>query len=45
MKVLLNQDVPALGLIGEVVDVAAGYARNYLLPLGLGITPTAAPLV
>jgi len=32
MKVILNQDVPNLGELGDVKDVAAGYARNYLLP-------------
>jgi len=32
MKVLLTEDVPTLGLAGEVHTVARGYARNYLLP-------------
>lgn len=32
MEVILLQDVEKLGLRGEVVDVARGYARNYLLP-------------
>jgi large subunit ribosomal protein L9 len=32
MQVILRQDVEKLGLRGEVVDVAAGFARNYLLP-------------
>ncbi len=35
MKVILNNDVPNLGELGDVKDVAAGYARNYLLPRGL----------
>ena len=35
MKVILNHDVPNLGELGDVKDVAAGYARNYLLPRGL----------
>lgn len=35
MKVILNHDVPGLGELGDVKDVAAGYARNYLLPRGL----------
>ncbi|MFH1371154.1 MAG: 50S ribosomal protein L9 [Planctomycetota bacterium] len=35
MKVLLTNDVNKLGLLGDVVDVADGYARNYLLPQGL----------
>ena len=32
MKVILNQDIPNLGEIGDIKEVAAGYARNYLLP-------------
>ena len=32
MKVLLTEDIPSLGLAGEVHAVARGYARNYLLP-------------
>jgi len=35
MDVVLKQDVDALGLRGEVVNVARGYARNFLLPRGL----------
>lgn len=35
MKVILLGDVKALGHKGEVVDVAEGYARNYLLPRSL----------
>jgi len=35
MKIILNQDVPNLGEIGDVKDVAPGYARNYLLPRDL----------
>ena len=44
MKVLLRQDVLNLGAIGDVVDVSAGYARNYLLPQRLAVQPTAANL-
>jgi large subunit ribosomal protein L9 len=40
MKVLLRQDVPNLGTIGEVVEVREGYARNFLLPQNLGVKPT-----
>jgi len=40
MKVLLRQDVPALGVIGDVVDVRPGYARNYLLPQNIACEPT-----
>jgi large subunit ribosomal protein L9 len=32
MKVILTQDVDALGLAGEILDVAKGYARNFLIP-------------
>ena len=35
MEVVLRQDVDKLGLRGEVVNVARGYARNFLLPRGL----------
>lgn len=35
MKVILNQDVSALGHIGEIVNVRNGYARNFLLPRGV----------
>jgi large subunit ribosomal protein L9 len=35
MQVVLRQDVDKLGLRGELVAVARGYARNYLLPRGL----------
>lgn len=35
MKLILNADVKALGKKGEIVDVAEGYARNFLLPRNL----------
>jgi large subunit ribosomal protein L9 len=35
MKVLLCEDVKSLGWLGDVVEVNAGYARNYLLPQGI----------
>jgi large subunit ribosomal protein L9 len=35
MEVILREDVPHLGTIGDVVKVRPGYARNYLLPRGL----------
>ena len=32
MKVLLCEDIKKLGLLGDVVEVAEGYARNFLIP-------------
>ncbi len=40
MKIILMEDVPALGHRGEVRDVATGYARNYLLPKNLALPAT-----
>ncbi len=40
MKVILLEDVKALGKKGQVVDVSDGYARNMLLPKKLGIEAT-----
>ena len=40
MKLILTQDVTGLGAPGDVVEVAAGYGRNYLVPQGLAITAT-----
>ena len=40
MEVVLKQDVDKLGLRGEVVNVARGYARNFLLPRGLAEVAT-----
>jgi large subunit ribosomal protein L9 len=40
VKVLLCEDVKSLGWLGDIVEVATGYARNYLLPKGLAIVPT-----
>jgi large subunit ribosomal protein L9 len=44
MEVILIKDVPRLGQAGEVYDVAAGYARNYLVPQGLATIATPAAL-
>lgn len=41
MKVVLRQDVSTLGDAGTVHQVAAGYARNYLIPQGLAVIATA----
>jgi large subunit ribosomal protein L9 len=40
MQVILRQDIEKVGLRGEVVDVAPGFARNYLLPRKLAETAT-----
>ncbi len=37
MKVILTERVPALGNIGEIVNVSAGHARNFLVPNGLAM--------
>jgi len=42
MKVVLREDIEKVGLRGEVVDVARGYARNYLLPRRLAEPATPA---
>lgn len=44
MKVILLQDVKAIGKKDQVIDVADGYARNYLIPRKLGIEATPAGL-
>ena len=38
MQIILAQDVDKLGLKGDLVSVADGYARNFLVPKGLAIT-------
>jgi large subunit ribosomal protein L9 len=40
MKVILQQPVDKLGAPGEIVEVADGYARNYLMPRGLAVKAT-----
>lgn len=42
MKVILKQDVEKLGRKGDVVNVAPGFGRNYLIPrqLAIAVTPT-----
>jgi len=44
MQVILKQNVNKLGHRGQVVDVAPGYARNYLLPKGIAVKATAGSL-
>jgi large subunit ribosomal protein L9 len=40
MKVILKQDVDALGSAGEVVQVKNGYGRNFLIPRGMAVQAT-----
>ena len=40
MKLILNKDIQKLGRKGDIVDVAKGYARNYLIPKNLAIVAT-----
>lgn len=40
MKVILTENIANLGEIGQVVNVAPGYARNYLLPKGIALEAT-----
>jgi large subunit ribosomal protein L9 len=42
MDLILREDVQGLGVRGDVVNVKAGYARNYLLPRGLAVLATEA---
>lgn len=37
MKVILKDDVKKLGAMGQIIDVADGFARNYLVPKGLAV--------
>ncbi len=37
MRIILRQDVDELGLEGDIVDVAKGYGRNYLIPKDIGL--------
>src|SRR3954470_14218733 len=40
MEVILREEIDQLGRRGDVVNVAAGYARNYLLPKKLAVAAT-----
>lgn len=40
MKVILNENVDNVGKLGDIVEVKAGFARNYLLPRCLALQPT-----
>ncbi len=41
MQIILQEDVEKLGTRGQIVEVAAGYARNYLLPRKLALEASA----
>ncbi len=40
VQLVLSQDVAKLGKAGDLVEVAPGYSRNYLIPQGLGVNVT-----
>jgi large subunit ribosomal protein L9 len=40
VKLLLRESVRNVGRVGDVVEVSAGYARNYLIPNHLAVEPT-----
>ena len=40
MKVILRQDIAGVGCRGDIIPVADGHARNYLLPRGLALVAT-----
>jgi large subunit ribosomal protein L9 len=40
MKVILTADLPHVGSAGQVIEVANGYGRNYLIPRGMAIPAT-----
>ena len=40
MKVILTENIPSLGMPGTIVDVARGYARNFLIPQGKALEAT-----
>lgn len=44
MKVILIEEIPNLGSLGAVVEVAPGYGRNYLIPQGKALQATKANL-
>ncbi len=40
MKLILTEDVPNLGSLGDTIEVKAGYGRNYLIPKGMALLAT-----
>ena len=41
VKLLLKESIRSIGRVGDIVEVSAGYARNYLLPQDLAVQPPA----
>jgi large subunit ribosomal protein L9 len=44
VKLVLTHDVPKVGKVGDVKEVADGYARNFLLPRGMAVEATSGQL-
>ena len=44
MKVILKENIPALGYKDDIVEVKDGYGRNYLIPQGMAIIASDAAL-
>ncbi|NEO03641.1 MAG: 50S ribosomal protein L9, partial [Moorea sp. SIO3I7] len=44
VQVVLSKDVQKLGKDGDLVEVAPGYARNYLIPQGIAVRATSGVL-
>lgn len=44
MRIILKQDFESIGFEGDTVDIARGYARNYLIPKGIAAEATHANL-
>ena len=44
MKIILLQDEKKLGKKGDIINASDGYARNYILPKGIGVEATAAKI-
>jgi large subunit ribosomal protein L9 len=40
VKLILTEDVPNLGSLGDTIEVKAGYGRNYLVPKGMALLAT-----